>query len=72
MYWRGPIRMKGGGGHIVKWWVCIMQSGGGVFCKVEGVHFAKWRGFILQSGGGVYCKVEGVSKWWGCILYFTG
>ena len=57
MYWRGPIRMKGGG-HIVKWWVCIMQSGGGVFCKVEGVHFAKWRGCILQSRGGL--KVVGV------------
>ena len=34
-----------------------MQSGGGVFCKVEGVYFAKWRGCIMQSGGGVFCKV---------------
>ena len=47
-----------------------MQSGGGVFCKVEGVYYAKWRGCIMQSGGGVLCKVEGVyfAKWRGCIL----
>ena len=23
---------SGGGGHIVKWRECILQSGGGVFC----------------------------------------
>ena len=43
MYWRGPIRVEGGGAYR----------------KVEGVYFAKWRGCILkwrgsQSGGGVF------------------
>ena len=37
MYWRGPIRVEGGGG--------------GAYRKVEGV--SRWRGCIMQSGGGL-------------------
>ena len=39
---------SGGGGHIVTWRGCILQSGGSVFCNVEGVSRC-----ILQSGGGL-------------------